>query len=325
MNLKNFTIFILLFVLFNGCSNTKKSEPLLDKNIINEETEQIKAFYFVGKDKGKIGIYKYNFTDKKSSKFWFDKKEKVILLNYSPNLKHLYFLTAKYFGIRSTLPYIKRIKLYSIDLANEEVTFADTLINGTQINAGWIGNNSFKVIINSRDIRVSEYINKHTFIYNGTGKKLLSKIETINFIKDGYPLPVINNEIKTTYENFRLQHGTTDKDSLYLFDNKTNETKFIIKLNKLKLNEVYWNNNYLIFTTKDKDKRQSLTIYSLKDKKVIKSIGGKNIKNFLVFNNYLVYDLGLSFSSSISILNLEKSEITDSIKLNNNCGLKNAF
>ena len=325
MNLKLLKIFILLLVLLNGCSANKKTEPTFDKTLFNTKKEQVKDFYFVGKDKEKIGIYKYNFTEKRSSKFWFDQKEKVILLNYSPNLKHLYFLTAKYYGIRSTLPYVKRIKLYSIELANEKVTFVDTLMNGTQINTDWIGNNSYKVIINARDIRVSEYMNKHTFIYNSTGKKLLSEIETINFIKNGYPLPVINIEQKTDNKNYKLQNGMVDKDSLYLFDKETKDVAFIDILNQMNLNKIYWSDEYLIFTIKRKDKHQSLIIYSIKDKKVVKNIGNKYIKNFLVFDNYLVYDYGLGFSSSISIFNLRKSEVTGSIKINGGCGLRNAF
>jgi len=116
MILKTFRIFLLLFILLNGCADEKKEEPSLAKNIFNTKKEVIKEFYFVGKDEERIGIYKYKFKEKKHSDFWSDKKEKVILLNYSPDLKHLFFLTAKYYGIRSTLPYIKRIKLYTIDL-----------------------------------------------------------------------------------------------------------------------------------------------------------------------------------------------------------------
>jgi len=325
MNLKLLKIFIVMIFILNGCGKGKKPDSSIDKILYNVNKEQVKEFYFVGKEKEKIGIYKYNFEEKKFVKLWSDKKEKVILLSYSPNLKHVYFLTAKYYGIRSTLPYIKRVKLYSINLTNEDVAFVDTLMNGTQINADWISDNSFKMIVNSRDLKVSEYMNVHTFIYNSKGKKLLSEIKIVNFIKDGYPLPVASNEQVTENENYKLKNGIIDRDSLYLFDKKTNETDFIVLLNKKKLNKINWGNHYLIFTIKEKNKHKDIIIYSFKDKTVVKKIENKNIKSFLVFGNFLVYDYGLSFSSSISIFNLRKLEITNSIKINGGCGLRNSF
>ena len=325
MKLNLFKIFVLLTVLISGCGENKKTEPSVAKTLFNIKGEQAKEFYFVGKDKERIGVNKYNFEEKKVFKFWTDRKEKVILLSYSPNLNHIYFLTAKYFGVRSTLPYIKRIKLYSINLVNKDVVFVDTLMNGTQINADWMGDNSFKIIINSRDLRVSEYMNKHTFIYNATGKKLLSEIETINFIKKGYPLPRINNEQQMGNKNYKLQNGIIDRDSLFLFDKNTEESYSIVKLNGMNLNKISWRDGYVIFTIKGKNKNQNLIIYSLEDKSILRNIADKNIKNFLVFGNYLVYDFGLSFSSSISIFNLKKSEIRDTIKINGGCGLRNTF
>ena len=321
MTLKLVKIFILLSILFNGCTEDNKTELPLAKNIFNTKKDQIKEFYFVGKVGDKLGIFKHDFTKRKSIKFWFDRKEKVILLNYSPNLKHIYFLTAKYYGIRSTLPYIKRIKLYSINLLNDEVNFIDSLMNGTQINAGWIGDNLYKVIINSRDIKVSEYINKHTFIYNSVGKELLSKIETINFIKEGYPLPVIKKSQIPVNKNFQLIYG----DSLYIFDKIKNEKHFIFYLKNLKIHKEYFNNEFLIFNTVPIVKRNIFLVYSIKKNQVIKIIGKNYIKNFIIFDDYLVYDYGLGFSSSISIFNIKKSEITDSIKINGGCGLNNVL
>ncbi|MCH8325249.1 MAG: hypothetical protein IIB83_01585 [Bacteroidetes bacterium] len=318
MFVKLIKIFVLLTILFSGCTEDNKTELPLAKNIFNTKKEQIKEFYFVGKDGNKLGIFKHDFAKRKSIKFWFDRKEKVILLNYSPNLKHIYFLTAKYYGIRSTLPYIKRIKLYSIDLYNNEVNFIDSLMNGTQINADWINDNSFKVIINSRDLRFSEYMNKHTFIYNNTGKKLLSTIETINFIKEGYPLPVINRFPISVKKNNQLVYG----DSLYIFDKIENEKHFVLFSKNLNIHKEYWSDEFLIFNTVPNEKRNILLIYSIKRNQVIKIFENNNIKNFILFNDYLVYDYGLDFSSSISIFNIKKSELADSIKIKGGCGLK---
>jgi len=153
----------------------------------------------------------------------------------------------------------------------------------------------------------------------------MSEIETINFIKNGYPLPVIKNELKTSFGNYQLRNGKVYKDSLYLFDKTTKEINFITTLKKEKIKKIHWNDDYLIFTIKGKEKENHLVVYSIKLKKIVKQFENNDVKNFLVFGKYLVFDFGLSFSSSISIFNLEKKEISDFIKFKSGCGLKNVF
>ena len=321
MHIKYLKIGLLFFILVLGCNESRNKKTFIDKKIFNTKDKQIKEFYFVAKDRERFDIYKYNFEEKNSKRFWTDIKEKVIVLSYSPDLKNLYFVTSKYFGIRSTLTYIKRIKLYKIDLKSEKISLIDTLINGTQLNADWISNNAFQVVINVRDLQVSEYINKNTFVYNSVGKKLLSKTETINFIKDGYPLPVIKEPVEKSFKDYELKIHKENNDSLFIFDNQTSELHFVTNLKKYKLDEIFWNDENLIFTIMSKNK--NLIIYSLNKKLIIKQIN--NIKNFIVYGKYLVYDFNIDLSSSISIFDLNNSEITDTIETKNGCGLRNAF
>ena len=321
MIFKYLKINLLCCFLVLGCRESNFKEKVIDQTILNSNKDQTKEFFYVAKNQERIDIYKYNFEKKNSKRFWTDIKEKVILLNYSPDNKNIYFITSKYYGIRSTLPYIKRIKLYKIDLANEEVSLIDTLMNGTQLNADWLNDNAFQVVINVRDLQVSEYINKNTFVYNSVGKKLLSKTETINFIKDGYPLPVIKEPVEKSFKDYELKIHKENNDSLFIFNNQTSESYFITNLNNYKLDEIFWNDENLIFTIMSKSK--NLIIYSLNKKLIIKQIN--NIKNFIVYGKYLVYDFNIDLSSSISIFDLNNSEITDTIETKNGCGLRNAF
>ena len=321
MIFKYLKINLLCCFLVLGCRESNFKEKVIDQTILNSNKDQTKEFFYVAKNQERIDIYKYNFEKKNSKRFWTDIKEKVILLNYSPDNKNIYFITSKYYGIRSTLPYIKRIKLYKIDLKTEKISLIDTLINGTQLNADWISNNAFQVVINVRDLQVSEYINKNTFVYNSVGKKLLSKTETINFIKDGYPLPVIKEPVEKSFKDYELKIHKENNDSLFIFNNQTSESYFITNLNNYKLDEIFWNDENLIFTIMSKNK--NLIIYSLNKKLIIKQIN--NIKNFIVYGKYLVYDFNIDLSSSISIFDLNNSEITDTIETKNGCGLRNAF
>ena len=74
MTLKLVKIFILLSILFNGCTEDNKTELPLAKNIFNTKKDQIKEFYFVGKVGDKLGIFKHVFTIIKYIKFWFYRK-----------------------------------------------------------------------------------------------------------------------------------------------------------------------------------------------------------------------------------------------------------
>jgi len=321
MIFKYLKINLLCCFLVLGCRESNFKEKVIDQTILNSNKDQTKEFFYVAKNQERIDIYKYNFEKKNSKRFWTDIKEKVILLNYSPDNKNIYFITSKYYGIRSTLPYIKRIKLYKIDLANEEVSLIDTLMNGTQLNADWLNDNAFQVVINVRDLQVSEHMNQNTFIYNDAGKKVLYKLETINFIKDGYPLPVIREQAAKSFKNFELQVKGQNKDSLFIFNHQTLEQQLVTKLNKSNLEEISWNDEYLIFTITGKKK--IMIIYKLKKKQIVKQFN--DIRNFYVFGKYLVYDFNVGLSSSISIFNLEKLEITDTIKTIDGCGLRNTF
>lgn len=320
MTKKLFPILILLF-LFGGCSKEVNDQPVLDKKIFNSKNIQTKEFYFIGKWDKKFGIYKYNFDSKKTEIFWNRRNKNVIRLDYSPNQKNIYFITARYLGKRSTLPYIKKIKLYRLDVKKEKVEYLDTLVNGSQLNSKWLDNNSYKIVINSPDKKVSEYINQYSYMYNGSGKKIMSEIETFDFIKNGYPLPVIKRSQIPVNKNFQLIYG----DSLYILDKIANEKHFIFSLKNLKIHNEYWSDDFLIFNTAPIANSNILLVYSIKRNQVIKMFSNNYIKNFIIFNDYLVYDYGLGFSSSISIFNLKKTEVTDSIKINGGCGLNSVL
>ena len=327
----------LLFILLIGCGDNGKNyetKPVANETLIKEDTTQ---FIFVGMIGEKAGLYQYDFENKKPKKFWFSPSEQVVELSFSENRKAAFFLTARSYGKRGVFPFITRVKLYSIDLDSTKVKFITNIGGGMQVFTEWVDSNNFKVALNSIDIKVSEYINQRTFIFNRFGKVLLNEKKIYNFVKEGYPsLPKKSINLESSKLNGELKVVEKGEDKLlYLQKDSDDNLKFICKDNK-KLRDVVWDYNSfdLIFSTADvtpgnetiysKDPQtSSLYVYSIKEDSIDGKWDGGGYKNFFIQNDKLFFDTGFKENSRIIIFDLNNNSPVDSIKISGGCGLEN--
>lgn len=331
-------IIILFSALFFicGCSNKSSNkvfedspESIHDTNFSSSKFD----FYFVGMIGENSGLYKFIADKKKVSRFWSNKKEKVVELSYSSDRKNIFFITASNFGKRGVFPFISNVKLYLINKDSSKVKFVQKLGSGLQIFTTWATDNTFKVILNSFDKTVVTYVNKQTFIFSEFGRELVNNSKIFDITKDGYPKPP-GKLIKdySPNNNFRIVFRDSSFTSIYL---RTKTEESLITRVKQRLNQVEWSSDekYLIFSTIDitptnktlYDKQPNTSqifIYNIAQKKISRSFDGGGLKNFFINKNYLIFDNGFGKSSSIQIYNYKTLEPIQSIKIKGGCGLR---
>ncbi|MCL5030287.1 MAG: hypothetical protein M1480_14845 [Bacteroidetes bacterium] len=331
---------IILFSAFFficGCGN-KGSNSAADDNQESISDAKLAStlsdFYFVGKIGENPGLYKFNAEKKIVSRFWSNKKEKIVELSYAPNRKNIFFLTASDFGKKGVFPFISNVKLYLINLDSSKVKLVRKIGGGLQIFTTWTTDNTFKIILNSFDRTVVTYVNQQTFIFSEFGRELVNKSKIFDITKDGYPKPP-EKLIKafSPKNEFRIIYKDSSITSIYL---KSKNKETVITSGEQKLNQVEWtsDNKFVIFSTIDITPRNKtlydklpdtsqLFVYDLKQKKIIKTFKGGGIKNFFINNNFLIFDDGFGKNSSIQIYNYKTLEPVQSIKIKGGCGLRN--
>jgi hypothetical protein len=307
--IRTLIIVLIIVSVFFSCSTEKKEEQAVPG--LTDSTQSFDSFLFVGMVKRNPGLYKYDIKEKKYSVFWSKKKEKVVEISYSDDRQNAYFLTAREFGNlpESGLPFINRVKAYLINIETGQVTFLENIGSGLQVFSYWEDKNTFKVVINSVDKTISNYIQQRTRVYNTFGKKLQDINETYDITTQGYPLPK-EKEIKSFSPDGRysLEYGT-DTLSIYLRNSEKDELILITKTSG-KVGQVEWENSYLFFTTVNPDSmRQAaskLFIYSLDKREILKML--EDVEYFFVVNDLIVFGTG----SGITFYNYKTQKSYDS-------------
>ncbi len=334
-------ILLLSFLVFGGCSQKEKTQQGFQKkniesNQIKLNVPKLKSFLFVGIINNKPGIYKYDILRKNYSELWSNRREKVVDLTYSKDRKTAFFLTATRFGKRGVFPYINNIKLYLVNIDSSKVVLLKKIGSGMQVFTEWSTDNTYKVMLNSIDKTIADYVHQNTQIFNTFGKELLDETKTYNIIKEGYPQPPkVKESLTSPDEKYFFSSSGRDTISIYLNQTGTDKKFFIIK-GIQKLNQLDWvgNDKYVIFSTinimpgnntlyNKEPQTSKLIIYSIKNKKIIKKWDGGGIKNFFIVGNILVFDTGFGKNSIINIYNINKQAMMDSIKIRGGCGIKN--
>ena len=317
-------LIFLAFVLFAGCG--KKTEKKIPARLIqnsNHDNSRLPGFLFVGMNRNRPAIYDYNFKSGKSKLFWFKSNESVVDLSYSLDKRFAFFVTARSRGRNGASFYIKRVKVYLVNLKTSEISFITSMGNGIQVFTGWEIDNSFKIIINAFDIKVASYINQHTKIFNIYGKLLVDKTETYDFAKNGYPVPKGNDRYLSsagTQYSIRVI-SDSGKSKIYFVDNTNNYESLIVN-SEQKLNDVIWGDNQkYVFISTANSASAALFIYSTESKNILKSWTGSGVNNFLVFDDYLIFDFGRGKESSINIFDFSKMKLVKNINISGGCGI----
>ena len=333
-------IFSLTLLLLAGCvnqneNNTKELNTSENSALKNYQTKT-ENFYFVGNVNDRPGIYKYNINKNSYSKFWSNENESVVELSHSPKGNRIFFLTAKEFGKAGVFPFIHNVKLYLLDQDSSKVDYIKSIGSGLQVFTAWEADNTFRVILNSFDKTVANYINQHTLIYSEFGRKLVDEMKAFDITKEGYPQPpAAKGKTRSPYGEYLVAASDSQQTSIYL-KSSSNHKKSFIDSSSQKLNQIDWtpDNKYVIISTLNisprnntlydkKPETSKIIIYSINGNKIIKKWDGGGLKNFILLKNLLIFDDGFKKKSSINLFNLNTLQMIDSIHIQGGCGIRN--
>jgi hypothetical protein len=332
---------ILLSIINSGCIRNNDH----DKEIANASTLLNALQYapitneilFVGMLGTKSGLYKYNFSTKEYSEYWKNDKEEVVELSYSPYKKSAFMLTASQSGKKGVFPFINNVKLYSLNLDSDSVTFIENIGSGLQVFSTWASDISFQVYLHVMDVVAAKYVEQNIKTYNASGKKLFDENKKYYLAKEGFPqFPTIKYNSISLNKKYSIFSVDSVQTQIYLIDNTNNNDKVAITKQNQKLNGVEWSDDdkVLVFSTIDitpgnetlydaEPNTSKLFVYSLSDRKILKIFDGGGLKNFMLNGNLLIFDDGLKNKAKIFIYNFYLGQMIDSIKISGGCGLKN--
>jgi len=313
-----------------SCDNeSSDNENLKDYRATVETTalKNIEYFFFVGKAGWETGLYKYNLNDNEYELFWSAAKENVVQLLYSDNLEYAFFITARRIGTKRGVSFIRRIKLYSLDLGNSSVELIREIGDAVQLLANWLDNN-FKIQLTQFDMKIASHIKKINQIYSPFGKLLKEETEIFDFIKDSYPqFEMKHTSLISPSGNFGI---TQSADSVFLSIAGV-EGKVFIDSTTSKINKGKWNSDerYVFFTadpiSENKFKKipSTIYVYDIVNQKTVKKLDSQDKINFFIANELLIFDTRVNYQSSIVVYDFSKDEDVNKIRIRGGCGIIN--
>jgi len=324
-------LFILLITVSCDNKQNKNVDEQVDSTKVRDTIpiEKRDHFLFVGMYYGKPGLLTYNIQKQKYEPLFAVQKESVISLNYSKDLSSIFFLTAGKSGTRSGLPFVNKIKFYRVNPKNLAVVMIKDFGNGSQLLAQWNDDGNYEVIITSIDKTISSYFNVDKKIYNTFGRLIDEKSETYDIMNDGYP-SLIPNRSSTVSPSGNYGIAMVE-DSIFLKTAGEDNLQFITHAN-YEINKVSWSNNeeFLFFSTitpdsesVNKQSNSELFVYSINGDSLVFKWDGTGLKNYITFDNLLVFDDGLNYQSYINIYNYKQIELVATVRIRGGCGIVN--
>jgi hypothetical protein len=314
-----------MILAFVSCNSDSSDSP--GDNKYKSPNADINKFLFVGIADKTPSLYLYDLSQNKYKRFWYQPRENVIDLSVSPDFQKAFFVTALSVEEGGSLPLIRKVKLYLIDLVLMKITHIKKYGNAGQIITNWEDENNFKIVINTFDKIIATDINQTTQLYNSFGKLLVDESKTFDLLKDGYPaLPKPKRNYESPSGEYYLQLSG-DRQFFLLNERRTNQQD-TIKTSKLLTNQFAWsyNEKYLAVNFVSGNSvldTSSILVYSLSNKKVQKEWKGNGIKNFYLLNKLLIFDNGIGQESELIIYNCGTNKVINKIRIKGGCGLKN--
>ena len=268
-------------------------------------SKKMEYFFFVGKAGWETGLYKYNLNDNEYKLFWSAAKENVVQLSYSDNLEYAFFITARRIGTKRGVSFIRRIKLYRIDLENSSVELVREIGDAVQLLTNWLDNN-YRIQLTQFDMKIASHINKINQIYSPFGKLIKEETETFDFIKDGYPqFEIKSTSLVSPSGNFGI---TQSADSVF-FSIAGVEGKVFIDSTGNKINKVKWNSDesYVFFTADPVNESKfqkipsTIYVYNVVNQKTVMKWDSQYKMNFFIANELLIFDTMVYNQSSIVV------------------------
>ena len=326
---------LVLYILLITVSCDNKQNKIVDEQVDSTKVqdtipiEKRDHFLFVGMYYGKPSLLNYNIQKQKYEPLFAVQKESVISLNYNRDLNSVFFLTSGKSGTRGGLPFVNRIKFYRVNPENQVVEMIKNFGNGSQLLAQWNDDGNYEVIITSIDKTISSYFNVDKRFYNTFGRLIDEKTETYDIINDGYPSLIPNRSSTVSPSgNYGI---AIERDSIFLKTAGEDNLQFITTTN-YEINNVSWSNDedFLFFSTVTPDsesvnmqKQSELFVYSINGDSLVSKWEGTGAKNYITFNNLLVFDDGLNYQSHINIYNYKQNVLIKTIRIRGGCGIVN--
>lgn len=328
------SLFVVILVLFISACNTPDKKDKQSRTDAKSDSLLIKpqnSFLFLTEWFEKVGVYKYDMLKKKYSPVWWHPRENVVMLVYKPGNYPVYFLTSEKMEIKANFPFFSRLKLFMISHDLSETKQLDNIGSGFQFTARWNDDENLEVVYTSGDRTIAYYVNQYTKVFDHYGKLIDSNIKTFDIEKSGFPqlVPPKNSTISPSGK-----YGVSVKSDSVFLKTAGTDTLVFISVMKHSLNKLKWSDDeeYLFISTLDLNNEtiktkspetSELFIYSLEADSLIVSFGGTGIKNFLTFNDLLIFDDGFDNNSRINIYDLRQKKVIDVIKPREGCGLVN--
>lgn len=320
----NILILLLAIVLISCESGDEKSLEMYKQSPGSQKAKAVDYFFFVGDYGRRAALYKYDLLQNSYKMFWNDINETVIMLLYSDDEQQAFFITAFKIGVDRGVSFIRRIKLYRINIINSSVELVSEIGDAIQLYAEWVEMN-FKVQFTRFDLKVASYIDKINQIYSPFGKLMNEDTEAFNFISDGYPkFDIHGYSLISPSGNFGISQS---QDSIY-FLGAGNEQGVFIDTTKYRVSEIKWSENEsLIFfsangTNSAGDERSTLYVYDVINQKVLKKVQGKGRTNFILIKDWLIFDDYSEAKQSINIFNFKENTEVNRIQMPGGCSVK---
>lgn len=329
-------LFILALLITLGCEEKKSNEEIaIERKRIDsiKVADTLEVFPFVGYAMYRPGIYVYDFDKRKSKVLWQHSYERVIHLSHKSSEINSFFLTAWKYGKNMSLPYLDRVRLYTINSNDLSAKRLLKLGNGLQVATRW-EDSTFKVIMNSVDTTYASYIDQKMYRFDYYGKQLKGLVQTYDITRDGYPqFPADTLKIISDSGNFALRKNEHEEGLFtYSLIERAKESETPVLTTSQSLRKVVWKekDSLLFFSTfgsvKQRGKRQPeyhshLIVFGLSNKNIISKWDGPGYKNYRIDKNILAFDNDFERNSFIILYDLRTFSTIDTIKTSRGCGI----
>jgi hypothetical protein len=157
------------------------------------------------------------------------------------------------------------------------------------------------------------------------------KTEIFNITEQGYPqLP--DKKLNYSSPENKLSLEVKERDSLSVYLKENNKEKFIIAINQ-QIKRIEWENDFVFISSisikpdneslyTENPETSKLIIYLLREKEIVRMWEGGGLKNFIIINNFIVFDTGFEDKSKIIIYDYINKKAVDEIKIDGGCGIR---
>ncbi|MCF8315004.1 MAG: hypothetical protein K9I71_02720 [Ignavibacteriales bacterium] len=278
-------------------------------------------------------LYSFNLKTKKTDLVWSKWGRKIIGFHYTPDYSSAYFLSTLGMGIRGSLPYVLDARIYFIRKETGEAKLLENLGKGLQLYSFWESSKLFKVNFTFLDTFKTSTLISRLFTYNAKGKNIEMKEQVYELLKDGFPsIPKPLLDISSPAGSFSIKianaEGITD---VFLQDQIRNNRAYLTSTDHI----VYscgWTDDekYLFFNTnnfgqaaKAEEMQSNLFVVNTGTKMIEKVFQGTGYKNFVIYDNLLIFDDNFDEKSAITFYEYRKDNIYHILKIRGGCGVKN--